>query len=283
MTSFELDLSFAALAFGPDPIVLFVIALLADAALGRGVRRGGRFLAQPNEFLARLVATLEWRLNRQRRGAATRLVRGFLTALVVVGASAAAGWGVATAADAVPFAWVLVLLLILSLVSPREPFARSRAVARALDRDGLVAGREAADPLFGTDSLAMNEHDLTGSAVLFLAHRFNEVVCYLPAFLAGLLLALAALVVPGASPPRTLAALTNPRAPRPLSRGWPAAAMFGAFGLAPPNVRARALPPGGVGFKLPGGMLACALYLYAVAAMIGFAGVALVAMVRVGL
>ena len=272
------------------------------------------------------------RLNRQRRGAATRLVRGFLTALVVVGASAAAGWGVATAADAVPFAWVLVLLLILSLVSPREPFERSRAVARALDRDGLVAGREAADPLFGTDSLAMNEHDLTGSAVLFLAHRFNEgfvaaafwfvflglpglaayraidvmghglsddekafvtfgftasrlneVVCYLPAFLAGLLLALAALVVPGASPPRTLAALTNPRAPRPLSRGWPAAAMFGAFGLAPPNVRARALPPGGVGFKLPGGMLACALYLYAVAAMIGFAGVALVAMVRVGL
>ena len=71
MTSFELDLSFAALAFGPDPIVLFVIALLADAALGRGARRGGRFLAQPNEFLARLVATLERRLNRQRRGAAS--------------------------------------------------------------------------------------------------------------------------------------------------------------------------------------------------------------------
>ena len=331
VTGLELDLSFAALAFGPDPIVLFMIALLADAALGSGARRGGRFLAQPNEFLARLVATLERRLNRHWRGAATRLVRGFLATLVVVGASAAAGWGVASAADAVPFAWVLVFLLILSLVSPREPFERSRAVARALDRDGLVVAREAAEPLFGTDSLDMNEHDLSAAAVLFLARRFNEgfvaaafwfvflglpglaayraidvmgnglgddekafvsfgftasrlneVVCYLPAFLAGLLLALAAVVVPGASPPRTLAALTSPRAPKPLSRGWPTAAMFGAFGLAPPQVGGGALAPG-AGLTLPGGMLARALYLYAVAALIGFACVALVAMVRVGL
>ena len=58
--------------------------------------------------------------------------------------------------------------------------------------------------------------------------------------------------------------------------------MFGAFGFAAPQLRGSALPPG-AGLKLPGGMLARALYLYAVAVMIGFSGVALVAMVRVGL
>ena len=77
------------------------------------------------------------------------------------------------------------------------------------------------------------------------------------------------------SPARVLVAMIR-GAPKPLSRGWPVAAAFGAFGIAVEEDR-RAAP------TLPTGGLERMVYLYAVAVLVTLGVLVLLALVRVGL
>lgn len=213
-----------ALDVGPDPIILLLLAPIADALFGGGALRVDRALFSPRAVLARMIGGLERRLNREWRGAITRLIRGLLLVVVVAALSYGAGWALLALAAAVPFTWIIVLALIFALVSQRGAFDAVRG--------------------------------------------------YLPAFMTGLFLSLAALVVPGASPLRGLVALAGRRVAGPLNRWWPTAVMHAAFGSDP----ASSGNP-----EPPANLLDRVLYLYAVAVGVSFLAVLLVAMRRVAM
>ena len=322
MIDVAVDLGLA-LDVGPDPIILLLLALIADALFGGGAPRVDRARFSPRAVLARMIGGLERRLNREWRGAITRLIRGLLLVVVVAALSYGAGWALLALAAAVPFTWIIALALLFTLVSQRGAFDAARGISRALAGDGLAAARRAALPLLGEEGAALPQARLVDRTVSrlaerlsadvvapafwfvllglpglcayvaiaimgeqlredrpefesfgFPASRLDEVIGYLPAFLTGLFLSLAALVVPGASPLRGLTALAGRRVAGPLNRWWPAAVMHAAFGSDP----ASSGHP-----QPPANLLDRVLYLYAVAVGVNFLAVLLVAMRRVAM
>ncbi|HJN03836.1 MAG TPA: cobalamin biosynthesis protein [Alphaproteobacteria bacterium] len=172
------DFSLVALVQGPVPLVLLVLALFTDAVAG-SVLRALVPLPHPDRIVAALSASLERRLNREHRSAATRLIRGLLATLVILAVGVGLGAAIAALGAAVPFGWVLTLTVILALVSQHRPAAALRT-ARALGPLGNL-GRETLDHDFpvlsgGDEFLAAASRDsfaVARGAVEHLAGRFS--------------------------------------------------------------------------------------------------------------
>jgi adenosylcobinamide-phosphate synthase len=93
---------FAALAGGPEPMVLLVLVLAADALLGN-LNLLRRWLPHPALLLALTVNGLERRLNRGGRSAVKRLVRGVLALILVLALALGVSWLVILISAALPF------------------------------------------------------------------------------------------------------------------------------------------------------------------------------------
>ncbi len=302
-----------------DGLSLLLIAFLADAVLG-GIPGVREVLAAPLALVRATAGALERRLNRERRGPRTRLVRGAIVAVVF----AAVGWAVGLAAadairagDAGRGAEAAVLLF---LAAQHRPFALARRVAASLQKDDRRAAGAALARLSGRPAATGDGHALARGAIEALATAFAAGVIGLtlwylafglpgaclfrvvheaarrigpatartavfglatgrldaalglvPGPVAGLVLALAAAFVPGASPAKALAIMGRDFAKLPAPSGWTAGATSGALGLALAGPR-----PGGAGGPWIGDGRAragaadvrAATYLFAVAALI---------------
>ncbi len=163
----------SALAAGPDPLVLLVIALLLDAYIGDppGVHR---VLPHPVAVMGRVVGTLECRLNRESRSEVTRRVRGVLVVVVLAGLGAAAGWAIARGARAVPFGWIAELVVVVTLLAQRSLYRHVSAVARALDDGGPEAGRRAVAHIVGRNPHTLDAHGVARGAIESCAENLAD-------------------------------------------------------------------------------------------------------------
>lgn len=162
------------------PPLVLLAALLIDAIVGEF---GPLFRVLPHP-VALIGAVTEWldrRLNRKRRVAATRAFRGAVAVVVLAAAMAALGWLLAHISRAIPFGWIIELLLVVVLLAQRSLFDHVRAVARALDTDGLAAGRAAVARIVGRDPAQLDEHGVSRAAIESLAESFADGVIA-PAF-----------------------------------------------------------------------------------------------------
>lgn len=262
---------------GPSAAVLLLLALALDWLMG-----DPRWLPHPVRLIGVAIAALDRKLNRPERGERTRLIRGLVSALALSAAAAGIGLGLHHLARAIPYGWAIEVALAALMIAQRDLFDHVRKVARALERDGLVAGRCAVAHIVGRDVEALDEHGVARAAIesgaesyadgvvapafwylvlglpgLFafkaistmdsmighetprhqafgmVAARLDDLANLLPARLAGLLLCLAALAVPGASPRQGFRIMWRDHAKhRSPNAGWPEAAMAGALGLA---------------------------------------------------
>ena len=257
------------------PLILLA-ALALDALIG-----DPRWLPHPIRAMGWLTGLLDRALNRERHGEGVRVFLGAVAVVLVVGASAAAGWAVAHHAAAIAWGWLAELGLVTMLLAQRTMVDHMMRVAHALDAgaeparaelrhivgrdvsalDGLGIARAAIESgaenysdgvvapafwylLLGLPGLlaykAINtmdsmighrspRHRAFGRA----AARLDDAVNWLPARIAGGLIALAALFLPGAAPGRAWRTMLRD-APKHSSpnAGWPEAAMAGALGLA---------------------------------------------------
>ena len=261
---------------GPAAPFILLLALALDALIG-----DPRWLPHPVRLLGWLTGLLDRALNREGHGESARAFLGGVAVLLVVGASAAAGWAVAHYAGALGWGWLAELALVAMLLAQRDMADHMVRVARALDR-GAKPARDAVRHIVGRDLRALDEHGIARAAIesgaenysdgvvapafwyLLLglpgllaykaintmdsmighrsprhhafgraAARIDDAVNWVPARIAGGLVALAALAVPGARPGRAWRTMLRD-APRHSSpnAGWPEAAMAGALGLA---------------------------------------------------
>ena len=110
---------------GLDPLILLLIALALEAAIGEA-RFLFKVVPHPVRLIGLLVGFLERKLNREQRSEMDRAVRGLLVVLVVGGLSLSAGVAVAWLTQNYNFAWILEMVLVATLIAQRGLYDRVR-------------------------------------------------------------------------------------------------------------------------------------------------------------
>lgn len=170
-----LPLGYTGGAFALDPLILLLLALALDAVLGE-MPLVFRFVPHPVKLIGGAIAAGERKLNRDWRSPADRLLRGLLLVAALVAGAAAVGWAVAVVGRTVPRGWLLELLLVFVLLAQRSLFDHVRAVAEALDKGGVAAGRQAVALIVGRDPNSLDEHGVARAAVESCAENFSDAV-----------------------------------------------------------------------------------------------------------
>uniref|UniRef100_UPI0035B3C909 adenosylcobinamide-phosphate synthase CbiB n=1 Tax=Rhodoblastus sp. TaxID=1962975 RepID=UPI0035B3C909 len=193
-------------------------ALLIEAAIGYPAPVYAA-VRHPVSWIGALIARLEQMLNRPEASDAHRKLLGVLILLIVL----AVAWTVARfASDWAPrnlFGFILLALLASSLVAQRSLYDHVAAVAEALERAGLEAGREKVAMIVGRDVSALDVAGVSRAAVESLAENFSDGVVA-PAFW------IAALGLPGGAlykAANTADSMIGHKSERYRQFGWAAA------------------------------------------------------------
>jgi len=160
--------------FAPDRFQLLFLALLLDAMVG-DLGWVFKTVPHPIAILGRLIGILEAKLNRARRSDKNRLLRGGFVVVLISTLSLGLGWGLAVFIETYRF-WMLELLIVTILVAQRSLYAHVRAVARALDGDGLEAARRAVAHVVGRNPEKLDSGGVSRAAIESLAENFADAV-----------------------------------------------------------------------------------------------------------
>ncbi len=216
--------------------------------------------------MGRLLGALEWRLNRETDGFGHRRMAGIGALAMLLAASAGAAflfeWFVSTGI----FGAATTILAATSLIAQRSMYDHVRAVADALERDGLEAGRKAVSMIVGRNPDRLDEAGVARAAIESLAENFSDGIVA-PVFwmaVAGL---------PGATlykAANTADSMIGHRTPRYRAFGWAAARLDDVVNLPASRLSALFIA---LGAAVTGGSLVAALR--AEAAMAGALGLKL--------
>ncbi len=156
-----------------DPLLLLLAALLIDGMIG-----GGRFafglIPHPVAIIGGIVGWLERKLNRPQRSERDRAARGMLVVALVIGSCGTIGVGVSWLTLRFPYGALLEVFLATSLIAQRSLFNHVRAVGRALDTQGLEAGRAAVGHIVGRDVRLLDEHGVARAAIESCAENYSD-------------------------------------------------------------------------------------------------------------
>jgi adenosylcobinamide-phosphate synthase len=235
-----------------ERLILFVVVLVAVSVLAwlPGI---GRALAAPLDAVADVVGWFDRRLNRTDRSAANRAARGLLVLVIVTGAAAVLGGVVARGGT--PIEGIALAMLI-----DARGFRAARKAARSIDatrEEHHALARGAIERLANSFSIgvvgaafwylllglpglaAVRAVDVVAGCVGGLSPRYAAfgriargaelLLQLIPAPLAGMLIALAAVFAPRARPLR--AARTMLRDASHARGGWAWSAVAGALDL----------------------------------------------------
>jgi len=212
-----------------DPLLLLLAALLLDAMIGDPDWLY-HYIPHPVALLGRMIAALERRLNRFAAGDATRRALGALTVVLVVGLAAGLGALMATAR----YAWFITPFAVAVLVAQRSLWDHVAAVANALERSGVAAGRAAVSRIVGRDPQSLDAAGIARAAIESLAENFSDGV--VAPVLWYVLLGLPGICAYKAI--NTLDSMIGHRSPRYRAFGWAAARLDDFANLLPARLSA---------------------------------------------
>ncbi|MGH7095770.1 MAG: adenosylcobinamide-phosphate synthase CbiB, partial [Stellaceae bacterium] len=207
----------------PDRLLLLFFGIGIEVLLG-GRRGLFRLIPHPVVFAGRAVAAFDRKLNRPQRSEAARRVRGIITVLVLVTASAGIGWFVALTCRQSTSGLVAEALIVAILLAFRGLHNHVLAVAVALARHGILAGRQAVSHIVGRNPASLDAAAVARAAIESLAENFSDGVVA-PAFW-FLLLGLPGLFA--YKMVNTLDSMIGHKTPQYRAFGW-AAARFDDF------------------------------------------------------
>lgn len=265
----------------PDALLMLFMALAVDAVFGE-MGPLFRLLPHPVVVIGRLIGRLDKRLNKASLPERDKKTRGVVLVVLMTGLALGIGFGIAFVARTIPHLWLLEVFAAATLIAQRALFEHVDDVARALEHNGLEAGRYAVSRIVGRDPQSLDEHGVARAAIESLAENFSDAVVapafwyvvfglpglllyktvntldsmvgyrndkyrafgwaaarlddvlnLIPARLAALIIALAALVAARGRPIGALRTMiTDSRHHKSPNSGWPEAAMAGALDLA---------------------------------------------------
>ena len=201
-----------------NPVLVLLLALAIDLAFG-DMAPVFCYLPHPISLAGKAIGFFDRRLNRENRGDGARRFRGVVTVIVLVGAAAALGWAIDEYLRVVHYAWLIEAVLVAVLLAQRSLFEQVAAIGKALQTEGLQAGRTALAKLAGHDPESLDEHGVARAAIEGLFGNFSTWVVA-PAFW-YLLLGLPGLFAYKTA--NTLDSMIGYRSPKYLYFGWAAA------------------------------------------------------------
>jgi adenosylcobinamide-phosphate synthase len=207
-------------------VELALAAMLVEAAIGYPAFVY-RAIGHPVTWMGRLLGLLDRRLNRETDTSARRRMAGIgalaILLAVSVGAVFIFEWFVSTGLLGI----VLTVLAATSLIAQRSMYDHVRAVADALQLDGLEAGRKAVSMIVGRNPESLDAAGVARAAIESLSENFSDGIVA-PVFwmaVAGL---------PGATlykASNTADSMIGHRTPRFAAFGWAAARLDDVLNL----------------------------------------------------
>jgi adenosylcobinamide-phosphate synthase len=207
-------------------VELALAALLLEAAIGYPAFVY-RALGHPVTWMGALLTTLESRLNRPSATDAQRRALGLLTLAILLATSAGVAATLANVCSQWPVGAGILVLAATSLLAQRSLHDHVRAVAKALERDGLAAGRRAVSMIVGRNPDHLDEAGVARAAIESLAENFSDGIVA-PAFwlaIGGLAGATAYKAT------NTADSMIGHRTPRYAAFGWAAARLDDVINL----------------------------------------------------
>ena len=156
-----------------ETTTLACVALGLEAACGYPEALYRR-VRHPVVWMGALLSRLERRLNWPAWGFARRRFGGAFTLLGLLAATAAVTLPLDLLAGRYALGFGLAAVLGASLPAQRSLHEHVRAVADALDRDGLIGGRRTVAMIVGRDPEALDEAGVARAAIESLAENFSD-------------------------------------------------------------------------------------------------------------
>jgi adenosylcobinamide-phosphate synthase len=199
-------------------VELALAALLVEATIGYPAFVY-RAIGHPVTWMGALLADLENRLNRSTAPDGQRRLLGVLVLAVLLATTGGAAFALDRVFSLGPFGAGLSVLAAASFVAQRSLHDHVRAVVKALEREGLEAGRAAVSMIVGRNPDRLDEAGVARAAIESLAENFSDGIVA-PAFW----LAVAGLTG-GAlyKAANTADSMVGHRTPRYAAFGWAAA------------------------------------------------------------
>ena len=205
-----------------------LLALALDAALGDPAFVYAR-IPHPIAVIGRAIAWLERQWNREDQADTARRRAGAIVCLVLVLASAGAGFVIERILLGFRFGWIADSVLVSLFLAQNSLYFHVAAVARALTNEGLARGRKAVAKIVGRDPESLDEAGVCRAALESLAENFSDGVVA-PAFWA-LVFGLPGILVYKTI--NTADSMIGHKTPRHLAFGWAAARLDDLLNLIP--------------------------------------------------
>lgn len=133
-----------------------------------------RVIGHPVTWMGALLKELERRLNRPSDASARRRVAGVLALSVLLGATAFITAPLDLLLSGSPLGFFALVLIGASLPAQRSLSVHVRAVADALDTEGLEAGRRAVSMIVGRNTAVLDQAGVARAAIESLAENFSD-------------------------------------------------------------------------------------------------------------
>ena len=150
-----------------------VVALAIEAMVGYPDKLY-RVIGHPVTWMGALLSWLEARLNRPDRTEAWRRWAGVLSLAGLLAATAIVTVPLDLALGRTLAGLPLLVLIAASLPAQRSLDTHVRAVADALERDGVEAGRSAVQMIVGRNTAVLDEAGVARAAIESLAENFAD-------------------------------------------------------------------------------------------------------------
>jgi adenosylcobinamide-phosphate synthase len=197
---------------------ILLLAALLDAAFGDPDWLY-RAVPHPVVLMGRVVGWTDRRFNDARAPEQDRKRNGIIAAALLTAGALALGWALDEFLRQSWIGGLIEAVLASTLIAQRSLHDHVAAVARALVKDGLAAGRAAVAKIVGRDTVGLDEAGVSRAALESLAENLSDGVTA-PLFW-GLLLGLPGLIAYKAI--NTADSMIGHRTPRHQSFGWAAA------------------------------------------------------------
>jgi len=152
---------------------LAFLSLLVELAFGYPDRLV-RWIGHPVMWIGAFIGRLDGFLNRPDATFAARRRAGVLALALIVLPAAVGGWAVETWLAASGPGLLVLALAASSLIAQRSLASHVKAVADALQSDGLAGGRVAVSRIVGRDPDRLDEAAVCRAAIESLAENFSD-------------------------------------------------------------------------------------------------------------
>jgi len=207
---------------------ILLLAALLDAAFGDPDWLY-RALPHPVALIGRLIGWMDRRFNDPRLPEFQRKRNGIIVVAALTAGAGALGWVLDDFLRPTWLGCLVEALLASTLIAQRSLYDHVVAVANALAKDGLSAGRVAVAKIVGRDTVELDEAGVSRAALESLAENLSDAVTA-PLFW-GLIFGLPGLIVYKVI--NTADSMIGHRTPRHQSFGWAAARFDDLLNLVP--------------------------------------------------